>query len=184
MGVPSRGDVAAAVARCAESSWHGSAWRFHKRRYPATDPGGSLRVSGRYNRGLDQFPEDEVWPALYLSLGPEVCLGEVLRHVAENMLARLNDYRLSELRLALEAVLDSRDVPAALGLTLDGLLADTDYRVTQELAAAAIARQAEAILLPSATRLGDNLILFPRNLRPRSSITVIASRDPRLYVPR
>jgi hypothetical protein len=43
----------------------------HKRRYPPADPGGAIKVSGkvsgRYNRGLDQFSEDESFGALYLA---------------------------------------------------------------------------------------------------------------------
>ncbi len=39
-------------------------------------------------------------------------------------------------------------------------------------------------LVPSATRLGDNLVLFPRQLRPDSRVSVVSSRDPQLYVSR
>lgn len=155
----------------------------HRRKYAATDPGGSRRVSGRYHRGLDRFPEDEVWPALYLSLAPEVCLGEILRHVSADLLPQLNDFRISELSLQLVAVADCRDA-GALGLTLDDLCDDFDYRATQAIAAAAIASGAEGVLVPSATRLGDNLIVFTTRLRPESRITVVSSREPRLYVPR
>jgi len=48
----------------------------HKRRYRAEASGGARLVSGRYNRGLDGFPEGETFPALYLATGPEVCLGK------------------------------------------------------------------------------------------------------------
>jgi hypothetical protein len=43
---------------------------------------------------------------------------------------------------------------------------------------------AEAVLVPSATGMGDNLVLFPDQLTAASRLTVISSRDPRLYVPR
>jgi hypothetical protein len=42
----------------------------------------------------------------------------------------------------------------------------------------------EGLLVRSATRLGDNLILFPDNLRAGSRIEVVPSRDPRLFVQR
>ncbi len=48
---------------------------------------------GRYNRGLDQFASDQVWPAPYLALAPEVCLGEIVRHITPDLLPQLNDYR-------------------------------------------------------------------------------------------
>ncbi|HVC34597.1 MAG TPA: RES family NAD+ phosphorylase [Chloroflexota bacterium] len=183
MGVPNDWDASRAVASCQIITWAGSAWRAHRRKYQATDPGGARRISGRYHRGLDQFPEDRIWPALYLSLGPETCLGEVLRHISITLLPQLNDFRLSEISLRLQVIVDCRD-PSILGLTVDDLSDDYDYRVTQDLAAAAIATGAEGILVPSATRLGDNLILFPTRLHPDSQVTVVGSREPKLYVPR
>ncbi len=38
------------------------------------------------------------------------------------------------------------------------------------------------MLVPSATLLGDNLIVFNRNLDESSRMTVVESVDPRLYV--
>jgi len=112
-----------------------------------------------------------------------VALGEILRHISPEFLANLNEYRVSELEVETEAVLDCRDA-AALGLDPDDLVHDYEFEITHELAAAAIARDAEGILVPSATRLGDNLIVFPNRLRKASRLVVIGSRDPRLYVPR
>jgi len=43
---------------------------------------------------------------------------------------------------------------------------------------------AEAILVPSATRLGENLIIFPDNLQASSRVEVVDYRHPRLYVER
>jgi RES domain-containing protein len=179
----SGGDAGPLAENWPVSPWRGTAWRMHRRKYLATDPGGSLKVSGRYNRGLDQFALEQTWPALYLAIAPETCLGELLRHVTVEHLPHLNDYRLSELSLDLEVICDCRDM-SAIGLAPADLWHDTDFRVTQELAASTIARGAEGMLVPSATRLGDNLVLFPTQLRPTSLISVIGSRDPRLHVPR
>jgi hypothetical protein len=156
-------------------------WRAHRQRYDALDHGGSLLVSGRYHRGGDAFPDEQVFPALYLALAPETCLGEIIRHVTPATLSRFNEYRLSEIRVSLRAVLDLRhSVP--LGVPIDALLDDTDYSIPQALAAAARERGAEGIIVPSATRLGDNLIVFPDRLQAGSELVVVASRDPRLYV--
>jgi RES domain-containing protein len=177
-------DAVGAIADLPFISWQGSAWRMHKRKYPAADPGGSLKISGRYNRGLDKFSPDRVWPALYLSTRAEVCLGEVLRHVSSPaQLAALNAYELSELRLELHAMLDCRDV-LALGLGPPDLLHDTDYDIPQNLAAAAMDRSAEALLVPSATQLGENIIVLAARLRPDSVVELVSSRNPQLYVPR
>jgi RES domain-containing protein len=155
------------------------AWRFHRRRYEALDASGSLLVSGRYNRGLDQVPADEAWPALYLALAPETALGEIVRHITPDLLGQLNDFRLSEVEADLSAVLDCRD-ETALGLPAGILTRDHDFAPAQALAAAAIDRGAEGILVPSATGLGDNLMVFPTRLQPNSRLVVIQSRDPRL----
>lgn len=120
---------------------------------------------------------------LYLALSPEVSLGEVLRHFTPELLPQLNEYRLSELDVELETVLDCRD-PAAFGLSAEDLIRDFDFTMTQEIAAAAIAQGAEGILVPSASGLGDNLVVFPAQLRSGSRLAVVGSRDPRLYVPR
>jgi RES domain-containing protein len=155
----------------------------HKRRYPAEDPGGARLVSGRYNRGLDRFAEGENFPALYLATAPEICLGEVYRHVTPELLSSLNDFRLSELSVSLQELADCRG-HEPLGLSTGDLVHDTDYEATQALGAAANCRGFEGLLVPSATRLGDNLIVFPQNLRADSRIAVVSSRDPRLYVRR
>jgi RES domain-containing protein len=176
-------DATQSVAACEIIAWQGYAWRMHKRKYLATDAGGSRKVSGRYNQGLDLFPEREVWPALYLALGAEVCLGEILRHVEPEILPSLNDYRMTELTVQLSAVLDCRHI-TTIGLRSTDLWHDTDCRIPRLLAGAARARHLEGILVPSATRLGDNLIVFVDQLRPESSLVIVSERDPALYVPR
>jgi len=95
----------------------------------------------------------------------------------------LNDYRITELDVALPSVLDCRD-PSVLGVTLDALLAEGNYSLTQRLGAAALAREVEGLIAPSATRLGDTLVLFPPRLRGRSQLAVVAYLEPRLYVAR
>lgn len=163
--------------------WEGSVWRIHKRKYAADDPGGARKVSGRYNRGLDRYPAEEVFPALYLATGPEVCLGEIQRHVTPKLLPLLNDFRLTELSVSVGEVADCRD-PGWLGLSQEHLVHDTDYEATQAIGEAALAKGLEGLLVPSATRLGDNLILFRDNLRAGARIDTTSIRAPRLYVER
>src|SRR5215210_2421872 len=132
MTTPEGWDAAAALAGRPATAWEGRLWRLHKRRYSAEDPGGARLVSGRYNRGLDRFPQGETFPALYLATVPEICLGEIYRHLTPELLPFLNDFRLSELSASLQRVADCRD-PSTLGLTSRGLSHDTDYRATQAL---------------------------------------------------
>lgn len=87
--------------------WSGTAWRAHRAKYSAEDPGGSFKVSGRFNRGLDRFPQDEVFPALYLGLDRAGTLGEILRHLPAGLsLEVLNAFRLSRLYIELSRALD------------------------------------------------------------------------------
>lgn len=91
--------------------------------------------------------------------------------------------RLSRLSVQVGAILDCRDA-GAMGLTPDDLLHDTDYHVTQQIGAASVALGVEGILVPSATLLGDNLVLWVSQMSPTSRVVMLSSEDPRLYVPR
>ncbi len=155
----------------------------HKRRYPTAEVGGAIKVSGRYSRGFDQFSEDESFGALYLATGPEICLGEVYRHITSELLLALNDFRVSELSVEVGEALDCCS-PKALGLSLEHLVHDAHYEAAQAIGAAALERGLEGLIVPSATCLVDNLILFSENLRPSSRLEIVSSRDPRLYVER
>ena len=142
-----------------------------------------MKVSGRYNLGLDQVLASDAWAALYLGLSQAICIAEVLRHLTPTTFERLGFYRITELLVEASAVLDCRD-PSVVGLTVEDLCDDLDYTVPQQLAGAALAVGAEGLLVPSATSLGDNLILFPKNRRRGSLLIVRSSVDPRFYVPR
>lgn len=96
-----------------------------------------------------------------------------------------NEFLLSEFSIILPAVLDCRDV-TAMGLAPNDLLHDTDWSVPQGLAAAALVRGAKGMIVPSATLLGDNLIILPDNLsRPGDyALRVVGRRVMHPYVER
>jgi hypothetical protein len=90
----------------------------------------------------------------------------------------------------LVAVLDCRD-SMTVGLTVDSLCQPFDlrtmderraieraYAIPRRLAWMARVRGAEALLVPSATRLGHNLIVFTDRLRPGSRLEYTGHRDP------
>ncbi len=155
----------------------------HKQKYPATDASGSREYSGRYNRGLDFFPEEETWAALYLATSAEICLGEVLRHITPASLPLLNGYRISEIAVRLDNILDCRNVHT-LGLETVDLCHDTDFTIPHLLARETLSRGFGGILVPSATFLGNNLIVFPKNVSDTAIFNVVSERNPALYVPR
>ncbi len=176
-------DADQAIASCPwQYRWHGVGWRFHKRRYHPVDPGGSQLRSGRYHRAHDRFPSDQTWPALYLALSPATSIGEVQRHLTPALLPQLNDFRLTELRLELVGPVALCDEPTRLDLDLEDLCHDTIWDIPQRLAAAALRQGVEAMVVPSATRLGSNLVLFPTQRRAGSVIVATGYVDPRLYV--
>jgi RES domain-containing protein len=186
-------DAVHATASMALDPWRGIVWRSHgidltaSRRagvrifYDAISDGGSRRKSGRYHRAADYFPSGRVWPALYTSLTDGGCIAEAVRHAGS--LASLDVLRMTRIQVNLSAVLDLTD-PTSYGLTLDDVIGDHDYEVTQELGLAALDKGAEGILVPPASRVGTNLVILTENLRTISSIVALDSIDPRLYVPR
>lgn len=119
--------------------------------------------------------------ALYVSLAPEVSLAEIIRNTDPAMMPKLNSYRLTELHVELEAVLDLQALDST-GFQSTELLEGRNYSIAQDIARDALMSGAEAIIVPSATRLGNNLVIFPDNLKPESRLEVVASRDPVLYV--
>lgn len=168
--------------------WDGEVWRVHSRRYRADDPGGALKISGRYNRGLDQHPASEVWPALYTSVSDNVCTWEMLRHFPWGdpieAHAKLANVVYTRLRLTLHAVVDLRD-PTAAGLDVADLCRDGDYRLTQAIGAAALAAGLEALLVPSATGIGlpgtnYNVVVLTANLHRASRLHVLETLTPSL----
>lgn len=149
-------------------------WRGHRRRYPAIDHGGSLRSSARFHQAAIDFPNGPTWPALYTAFDLAVALGELQRNIrSEN----IDQYRFTEIWVQLEEVLDCRDLDA-LGLAEADLFDNTDFETPRALVAAAIDRNVEGIVVPSASRLGDNLIIFPHLVRTRSVVVEVRTIDP------
>lgn len=111
-----------------------------------------------------------------MSLDLGASLGEIIRRGAD---VDLNEIRFTEIDVALAAVADCRDL-SALGLAPVILFDDWDYSAGQALAHAVRQAGAEGMLVPSASRAGDNLVVFPDLLRPASTINVVRTVDPQL----
>jgi hypothetical protein len=118
-----------------------------------------------------------------LSLSNGGAIAELTRRLEPTTLAGLNNRRLSRIRVSLSAVLDVRD-PSILGLTTADVTDDYDYSITQAIAAAALRHGVEALLVPASSLVSSNLVVLVDNLRPTSTIDLLDSVDPRLYVPR
>jgi hypothetical protein len=189
MAIPPGWNATQALASYPLRAWCGEVWRGHDRDYQGDDAGGSLLFSGRYNRGIDTTPVDECWQALYTSVDRSICYAERLRHTEfdQPRLAAAKWARtvFSRLEIDPHAVLTFMD-PGPAGLTIDDLCQDTgdpkaDYWAPQEIAAEAIRLGAEALLVPSATRLDDqvpNVLIFTTKLRPGSHVVVAERVEP------
>lgn len=167
--------AAAIVAAAPIIPWEGSVWRCHDRRFPSNSWQGSLLFSGRFHRAPDLFPTEFTWPALYTATGPEVALGEAIRYQAPRM-RRIAAYDLSEVALRLTSVVDVHDLAGGL-IDEVHLLDDWDYTLAQECGEAALRRRADGLLVPSATRLGNNVIVLPGNLSAATRIDAVVSRS-------
>jgi RES domain-containing protein len=162
-----------AVADAAAYGFRGTVWRVHWREVAPTDSSLSLRTSGRYHRGLDLFPSDQAFPALYTSLAPEIAIWEMVRRSAARNLTYLKNNLLSELEVNLGRPLDLSE-PATIGLT-PADLTGADQQASQELAATAMAWGYEGLLVPSAALPGLNLVVLPRNLPEPPPIRALRS---------
>lgn len=178
-----RVDPVRAVAGRPIVPWTGSVWRAHSRRYGPTNDAGSRRASGRWHvAAADPDRGNEAaWPALYTSLDLAVCSFEVQRIVTRRggTITALRGYRYTELWLRLGAVVDVRD-ESALGVDAGALTRDDDLSLPRAIAHAARGRAAEAILVPSASLVGDNLILFLDLRRVGSVVEVVRWLAPNL----
>jgi RES domain-containing protein len=161
--------------------WTGMAWRAHKRHRNPLDAGGSLRASGRWHVAPDDAAGGDAWPALYAALNLATCTFEVQRIITRQggSVSMLRDYRYSEVRAALRRTLD---VHALLGpnLSAEMLIDDLDFSLPRMIASIARANGAEAILVPSASGIGANIVIFPDRLDARSRLDVVRSIDPNL----
>jgi len=155
-------DAVRAVKRVPRASRDGSLWRTHWRNVNPSDWTLSLQVSGRFHRGRDLFPEDQVFPALYTSQSAHVAVWEMVRQRASTNLLFLQNTRLSQLDVSLTAVLDCGD-PSVLGVR-SADIHGTDRRIPWAIGAAAIERGANGLIIPSAAMNGTNLVIFPTNL--------------------
>lgn len=111
-----------------------------------------------------------------MSLDLGASLGEIVRRGAN---LDLNEIRFTEIEVALATVADCRDL-SALGVDPVALFDDWDYSAGQALANVMRRVGAEGMLVPSASRVGDNLVVFPDLLRPASTLNVVRTVDPKL----
>jgi RES domain-containing protein len=147
-------------------------WRCHHRTRSALNAEGSLAASGgRFNVGVDTGVP---FRALYTSVESAAALLEVVRHLGYRSPDRRDVVALSDIAMRvltqidveLQRVFDWRAESSLAGHILT-------YRESQQLAAAAFNAGAEGIIVPSATGIDANLVIFVDNLGDSSRIVVV-----------
>jgi RES domain-containing protein len=149
-------------------------WRCHHRTRSGLNAEGSLAASGgRFNVGVDGGTP---FRALYTSVESAAALLEVVRHLGYRSPDRrdvvaLSDIAmrvLTQIEVELQRVFDWRS-ESSLATDIRHLA----YRQSQQLAAAAFNAGAEGILVPSATGIDANLVIFVDKLGDSSRIEVV-----------
>lgn len=169
-------DPADVIRRMSRGRWSGIVWRCHWKGSLPTDASKSLGgAGGRFNVGRDStaFKSTDAFPALYTSRESATAVLETLRHLMDrearssltrtDVLEIFDGFRhrvLTELAVDLKDVLDCSQ-PARIGLDERALVDDATYLYTQSLALASMRSGADGLLVPSATGVGLNLIIFP-----------------------
>jgi RES domain-containing protein len=154
----------------------GRAWRCHHRSRSVLNAEGSLAAGGgRFNAGVDSDVKPP-FRGLYASIESAAALLEVVRHLGYRSPDRRHVVALdaiamrvlTQIDVELQRVFDWRAEPG-----LRENLNHVSYRQTQQLAGAAFGAGAEGILVPSATGIDTNLVVFVDNLGDGSRIEVV-----------
>jgi RES domain-containing protein len=148
------------IASCSTSPFVGPGFRHQPPGFDPLSGEGARRVGGRCN------PPDS-FPVLYLCLSTSCVRAELDRGAAQQGLAveDLLPREVYRIELVLDRVLDlrSKEVRDHLGVDLDELLA-RDLSEPQRIGALAHELNVQALILPSATGVGQVIAVFVRNL--------------------
>lgn len=137
-----------------------SYYRMVSQKYDALNTNGSLLYPGRYNSGE--------FLVLYASDSREVCAAELAR---KTEIKTKLVYKIAKLNVKLRKVFDLTNEKnlKALDIQEDNLIGSS-WNFTQHIASLAYRKGYEALLAPSVTGKGNNIILFPGNFTKDSTI--------------
>lgn len=137
-----------------------SCYRMVSQKYDALNTNGSLLYPGRYNSGE--------FLVLYASDSREVCKAELARKT--EIKTKLT-YKVAKLNVKLKKVVDLTNEKNLRALDIqENNLIGGSWDITQHIARLAYQKGYEALLVPSATGKGNNIILFPANFTKGSTI--------------
>ncbi len=137
-------------------------YRMVSPKYDVLNTNGSLLYPGRYS--------NKEFRVLYTADSPEVCRQELSRKTAVK--TKLI-YKIAELQIKLKKVIDLTNEQNLKLLDIQKAdLAGNSWDITQCIASAAYQKGYEALLVPSVTGKGSNLVLFPDNFAKESTLKI------------
>lgn len=148
-------------------SLNASCYRMVSQKYDVLNTNGSLLYPGRYNNGK--------FRVLYTADSQEVCKREQARKTA--IKTKLT-YKIAKLNVKLRKVINLTNEKnlKILNIQKDGLLGDC-WILTQQIASLAYQKGYEALLVPSVTRKGNNIILFLENFTKDSTLKKVTEKS-------
>lgn len=128
---------------------------------------GSFEFGGRYN------PSRE-FGVLYTSRSQQTSKAEKLKALGPGV--RRESLVMAEIEIRLSEVIDltREDSLKVLGLEKEAMTQPEEYEVTQTIGRWAKASGIEALIVPSAVAANSNVVVFLDNLKPGSSVKVLA----------
>ena len=137
-----------------------SCYRMVSSKYEVLNTNGSLLYPGRYN--------NREFRVLYTADSQEVCKRELTR---KTTIKTKLIYKIAELNVKLKKVIDLTNEQnlKMLDIQKDDLIGNS-WILTRHIASLAYQKGCEALLVPSVTGKGSNIILFPENFTKDSTV--------------
>jgi len=131
---------------------------------------GSLLYHGRYNNGR--------FLVLYAATSEKVCSEEQKRKTTVNVKGA---YKRAKLEVKLKKVIDLTDEKnlAVIDVKKEDLICD-EWTITQHIANMAYQKGIEALIVPSATGKGENIVMFTENFTNSTSVKKIDEKEIRV----
>jgi len=131
---------------------------------------GSLLYHGRYNNGR--------FLVLYAAASEKVCSEERKRKTTVKVKGA---YKRAKLKVKIKKVIDLTDEKnlEAIDIKKEDLICN-DWTITQHIANMAYQKGIEAIIVPSATGKGENIVMFTENFTNSTSVKKIDEKEIRV----
>ncbi|MBL7085226.1 MAG: RES family NAD+ phosphorylase [Candidatus Omnitrophica bacterium] len=141
-------------------------YRIVSPKYDVLNTNGSLQYLGRYS--------NRRFRVLYTAAAQEVCKREQAR---KTTVRTKFTYKIAKLNVKLKKALDLTNEKnlKMLKIQKDELVSE-DWTLTQHIASLAYQNGYEALVIPSVTEKGNNIVLFPENFTKESTLKKVEEK--------